>query len=62
MLLEETSMKIFLKLNYRVTDVWVNGKYLMKERELTTIDMDEVRQLGEKWNEKLTAFKNEMRK
>lgn len=44
----------------RVTDVWVNGKYLMKERELTTINMEELRQLSEKWNDRLTAFKKEL--
>ena len=44
----------------RVTDVWVNGKCLMKERELTTINMEELRQLSEKWNDRLTAFKKEL--
>ena len=45
---------------HRVTDVWVNGKCLMKDRELITINLEELKQLSEKWNDRLTAFKKEL--
>ena len=32
----------------------------MKDRELLTLDINEVRQLAEKWNVTLTAFKKEL--
>ena len=41
----------------RVTDVWVSGKQLMRERELTTLKMDELRAIGEKWEKILREFK-----
>ena len=41
----------------RVTDVWVNGKQLLKERELTTLKMEEVRGIAEKWDRILKEFK-----
>lgn len=41
----------------RVTDVWVSGKQLMRERELTTLKMDELRAIGEKWEMILREFK-----
>lgn len=40
--------------------MWVNGKCLMKDRELLTIDLNEVKALGEKWNDRLIAFKKEL--
>ena len=40
----------------RGTDVWVSGK-LMRERELTTLKMDELRAIGEKWEKILREFK-----
>ncbi|OAO15007.1 5-methylthioadenosine/S-adenosylhomocysteine deaminase, partial [Blastocystis sp. ATCC 50177/Nand II] len=41
----------------QVTDVWVSGKQLMRERELTTLKMDELRAIGEKWEKILREFK-----
>ena len=41
----------------RVTDVWVNGKQLLKERELTTLNMEEIRAIAEKWDKTLKEFK-----
>lgn len=43
----------------RVTDVWVNGKQLLKERELTTLKVDELRGIGQKWEKTLRGFKAE---
>ena len=43
----------------RVTDVWVNGKQLLKERELTTLKVDELRSIGQKWEKTLREFKAE---
>ena len=41
----------------RVTDVWVNGKQLMKERELLTLDVEELKRIAEKWDKILKEFK-----
>ena len=43
----------------RVTVVWVNGKQLLKERELTTLKVDELRSIGQKWEKTLREFKAE---
>lgn len=40
-----------------MTDVWVNGKQLMKERELLTLDMTELKRIAEKWDWILKEFR-----
>jgi len=37
----------------QVTDVWVAGRQVLKDRELTTINEDQVRQKARSWQEKL---------
>ncbi|MDH5778666.1 MAG: TRZ/ATZ family hydrolase [Gammaproteobacteria bacterium] len=37
----------------RVTDVWVAGKHLLKDRQLTTIDVDDVVNKARQWQQKL---------
>ena len=41
----------------RVTDVWVHGRALMTDRQLTTLDKNELRGIGEKWEKILREFK-----
>jgi 5-methylthioadenosine/S-adenosylhomocysteine deaminase len=37
----------------KVTDVWVDGRHLLRNRELTTVDIDEVRGKAGYWREKI---------
>jgi 5-methylthioadenosine/S-adenosylhomocysteine deaminase len=37
-----------------VTDVWVAGKRLLKQRELTSIDLNEIQQRVQHWQQRLT--------
>ena len=39
-----------------VTDVWVAGKHLLKDRELTTIDLQAVLGKAREWQEKMKPF------
>ena len=39
----------------QVTDVWVAGRQLMQNRELTTIDVDAVKQRALEWREKISS-------
>jgi 5-methylthioadenosine/S-adenosylhomocysteine deaminase len=38
-----------------VTDVFVNGKCLMKNREFVTIDIKEVKEKAKYWNKKIRS-------
>ena len=38
----------------QVTDVWVAGKHLLKDRALTTLDEQKILQKVRAWNEKIT--------
>lgn len=53
----EISREVMSRVMDRVTDVWVNGKQLLKERELTTLKMEEIRAIAEKWDKTLKEFK-----
>ena len=37
----------------KVTDVWVAGKHLLKERALTTLDVSELREAAQRWQMRL---------
>lgn len=37
--------------------MWVNGRQLMRERELLTLDMGELKRIAEKWDRILKEFK-----
>lgn len=39
----------------KVTDVWVAGKHLLKERALTTLDVSELREAAQRWQMRLQA-------
>ena len=40
---------------HQVTDVWVAGRQLLKNRELTTLDMDDLRQRVGVWQQRLSG-------
>jgi 5-methylthioadenosine/S-adenosylhomocysteine deaminase len=40
---------------HQVTDVWVGGRRLLKNRELITLDIDEILQKAAAWREKTLA-------
>ena len=50
-------MMMMMGVRCRVTDVWVNGKQLMKERALLTLDVAELQRIGEKWDRILKEFR-----
>ncbi len=39
----------------KVTDVWVAGRHLLKDRVLTTLDQDEVARLASAWGERIAS-------
>ncbi|MDQ7091955.1 MAG: TRZ/ATZ family hydrolase [Methylococcales bacterium] len=41
----------------QVTDVWVAGKQLLKQRQLTTLDINELKAKLPEWQQRLSAFK-----
>ena len=43
-------MMMMMEVRCRVTDGWVNGKQLMKERALLTLDMADLQRIAEKWD------------
>jgi len=38
-----------------VTDVWVAGRHLLKDRELTTLDEEEIKRKCQQWNDKIAT-------
>lgn len=50
-------MMMMMEVSCRVTDVWVNGKQLMKERALLTLDMADLQRIAEKWDRILKEFR-----
>jgi 5-methylthioadenosine/S-adenosylhomocysteine deaminase len=36
-----------------VTDVWVAGKQLLRDRELLTLDINELTNLAQQWHNKI---------
>ncbi|RDH80657.1 MAG: TRZ/ATZ family hydrolase [endosymbiont of Galathealinum brachiosum] len=43
----------------QVTDVWVAGRHLLKDKELTTLDEQDIMNKCRKWNEVISTFENE---
>ena len=39
----------------KVTDVWVAGRHVVKDRQLTTLDENQIRQKTTRWQEKIAA-------
>lgn len=52
------SVELSLPFQSRVTDVWVKGCSLLTNRELTTLDKDELRSIAKKWQQRLHDFKS----
>lgn len=48
----------FLLSQSRVTDVWVKGLALLRNRELMTLHKEELRGIAEKWQQRLYDFKS----
>mmetsp|Transcript_93291 Transcript_93291/g.201816 ORF Transcript_93291/g.201816 Transcript_93291/m.201816 type:complete len:564 (-) Transcript_93291:34-1725(-) len=46
----------------QVTDVWVKGKRLLRNRRVTTLKVGEVRKAAQKWGAEITKAVGEMRK
>ena len=51
---EPISQLVYATGRDRVTDVWVAGKHVLKERELTTIDTQAVLEKTQQWYKKLS--------
>lgn len=49
------SQIVYASSRQQVTDVWVGGKQLLKNRELTTIDMDEILEKATYWQNKMSS-------
>jgi 5-methylthioadenosine/S-adenosylhomocysteine deaminase len=47
------SQLVYAACREQVTDVWVEGKRLLKNRELTTIDESDIRRTAEHWRRKI---------
>lgn len=47
------SQIVYASSRQQVTDVWVAGKRLLKNRELTTLDIKELKQKANQWREKI---------
>jgi hypothetical protein len=43
----------------RVTDVWVAGRRLLRNRELTSINEEELLVKAKSWGEKLSKYRTE---
>jgi len=48
------SQIIYSSARHQITDVWVAGKQCLKNRQLTTINIDDLRQRIDKWQTKLS--------
>lgn len=45
-----------------VTDTWVDGKILMKNRELLTLDVQDIKERSKQWKAQLEEFRNAHKK
>jgi len=50
----ETNL-IYSSSREQVSDVWVAGRHLLKDRELTTLDEEEIMRKCQQWNDKIAA-------
>jgi 5-methylthioadenosine/S-adenosylhomocysteine deaminase len=53
-LYDPVSDLVYSASRHQVTDVWVGGRQLLRNRELTTLDVGELRARAESWRTKLT--------
>ena len=54
------SQLVYAASTRQVSDVWVAGKQLLKEGELTTIDLDDVMESAGKWHTRLAWLENQL--
>ena len=59
-LYEPLSQIIYAVNRQQVSDVWIAGKQVLKERLLTTIDYQKVMQRAKQWQEKIKAWSFEI--
>lgn len=52
------SQIVYASTRNQVTDVWVAGRQLLKDRVLTTLNGDEIKQRARSWQERLNAWTN----
>jgi 5-methylthioadenosine/S-adenosylhomocysteine deaminase len=50
---DPTSTLVYAANRHQVTDVWIAGKHLMKNRELTTLDINELEKTALRWQSRL---------
>jgi len=46
---------VYAASRHQVSDVWVGGRRLLRDRQLTTLDIDEIRQNAAEWRQKLMS-------
>jgi 5-methylthioadenosine/S-adenosylhomocysteine deaminase len=44
---------VYAASRHQVSDVWVGGRRLLKDRQLTTLDIEDISQKARLWREKL---------
>jgi 5-methylthioadenosine/S-adenosylhomocysteine deaminase len=52
-LFDPISDLVYAASRHQVSDVWVGGRRLLKARQLTTLDLDDISQKARHWREKL---------
>lgn len=50
------SQIVYTAARHQVTDVWVAGKQLLKSRQLTTLDKEELIKQAQQWRDKIKSF------
>ena len=54
-LFDPISDLVYAASRHQVSDVWVGGRRLLRDRQLTTLDIDEIRQKAADWRQKLLS-------
>jgi len=54
-LFDPVSDLVYAASRHQVSDVWVGGRRLLRGRQLTTLDIDEIRQKAAEWRQKLMS-------
>lgn len=54
-LFDPVSDLVYAASRHQVSDVWVGGRRLLRDRQLTTLDIDEIRQNAADWRQKLMS-------
>jgi 5-methylthioadenosine/S-adenosylhomocysteine deaminase len=47
---------VYAASRHQVSDVWVAGKRLLNKRQLTTLDLQDLRQRAAVWQQRLVGF------